>query len=138
MAGYREQVNLAEDESINNVVNEEKIQTYKCSNFYFEYSAFHFGPARWIFLGFWSYLMQNGLWNMFLMVKNDTYFNKVWEFSIQRFSDISCSPFCLPVSWLGGDQTFTLFNMKAVWCSDNSWTQSVSIYGDHFEICHDS
>ena len=68
-----------------------------------------------------------------------------WNLSVRTYQifnlkkrNLSCSTILPPLGLVEGDQTFTLFNMKAVWCSDNSWTQSVSIHGGYFKICLDS
>ena len=80
----------------------------------------HFGPAQVILFDFWPYLMQNALRNTFLIIKFDIHYNKVWYFLIQKVLDISCSPFCVPVGWLGRDQTFTLFTISSIFGSETS------------------
>ena len=80
----------------------------------------HFGPAQVILFDFWPYLMQNALRNTFLMIKFDIHYNEVCYFLIQKVLDISCSPFCVPVGWLGRDQTFTLFTISSIFGSETS------------------
>ena len=38
----------------------------------------HSGPARQKLLGFWSYLIENILWNTFLTITYDIPYNEVW------------------------------------------------------------
>ena len=80
----------------------------------------HFGPAQVILFDFWTYLMQNALRNTFLTIKFDIHYNEVCYFLIQKVLDISCSPFCVPVGWLGRDQTFTLFTISSIFGSETS------------------
>ena len=80
--------------------------------------AIHFGPAQVKLFDFWPYLMQNALRNTFLAIKFDIHYNEVFYFLIQKVLDISCSPFCVPVGWLGGDQTLTLFTISSIFGSE--------------------
>ena len=80
----------------------------------------HFGPAQVILFDFWPYLMQNALRNTFLTIKFDIHYSKVCYCLIQKVLDISCSPFCVPVGWLGRDQTFTLFTISSIFGSETS------------------
>ena len=51
--------------------------------------------------------------------------------------DISCSPFCVPVSWLGGDKTFAFcVSLDNFWLK-LLWHKCEAKNSCHFELCLD-
>ena len=71
--------------------------------FVYTFPTFHFGPDFWIFLGFWSHMMQNGLWHTFLMI----IFVVTWiKYANFRFKNFWISAVLHFVSqWVGWEET---------------------------------
>ena len=63
----------------------------------------HYGLLPYLFFFFWSHLKLYVDRSQNLIKLLNFYLNKTWLFSIQRFLDISCSPFCS--HWVGWEET---------------------------------